>query len=1160
MILKFPDIDTLRLALIDGAVPAAASQDAAAAGLDDEGAVWIDTSASLSKKEQAELRRLGVQVAKKGNSPVAMRKIRHWLEMIPLQREGEGLASPEQSAVLFDLPSGQQLARMAIEILRLGNDRQSYRWLEATDGKKDEGEVRALLRVVGPPYYSLLRALDPQGPDATRAFVEKVVGSRVWVELGWTHPLIGTIKAPPGQMVLLRPPGRWTFLPEGPFRDVYEVMEFALPGEKLGWKEGEVGQKLKVPLTLTRSGTEAAELWVLRDDPIAELNNLVQNAEYDLLNRLSFAVGENCGKQTIVLKARLSKMPPPVLVIKGQAFRPFRALPNLFLPCGWSLHPPLRRDIVRKFLADDSGVLTWLYPGAGNKFVPETLPQDAFRPLTDWIDYIIEHDREALQAWVASTTFDFESFVCSEDEPSKPKKPPAPERGRNPNAGKNAGAALEAVDMPDVKFGRAQKEALVEEDDPAPALQNVQPSELKIKLEALEERFVEIEGELDVEERKALWPEMANLNMLLKQTDDASICWMNALWANDLPPSRWLWAWYQTEAAPVPQRQDKGQRRSYLWVAQSIQGSGPREVSGDDLDRVLSLPDPTLSDVRALGAYLAWAARRMPHPPTLMERLNTVQRFLEAHESLLSIRATWLAWSAFVHLTGGDVLALARARDRLLERLFRNGLRPEQDLPSFLRYSGQPTSQRYRAVRQWMSQLCGMAHAWSKEPANASDQAREETQAYINLIFAYGLARLGEIEASRKLQEEAKQVLTAKDEAHQALCKAYAYRIKMAQEGKRNSGPLPTEDLKHLEQLEQLGHKDARLKRYVVERLWQHSRILEPDQKIDPYRNWNARISDLEKALADLTDLTDRREIAERVQRLLQSHAPKGNKGHEARVSILSTALNLAPRVNEEFALDMLAQLLPTYDSLPEVKDAVVLEQQARLLEKGLFVAAHFDRKDTVQALVNRFASLLQSQRGNAGAIQTLDTLAEHSFRGLRKLGMREEIDVLLRRMAEAILDGRDVSTFEGILDRNGAVALRALLHVAGGWLYFGRERQAEPIINAVRSRLFKNELHAREQAPLARAYALTVGQAPVEAAQKLLEELFRRLQGIKGILTTSNHYCLWQLDVVEAVVMAVVNEDSAMGADARRWLDDDEFIVRRRLHRDFHALKAQAH
>ena len=36
------------------------------------------------------------------------------------------------------------------------------------------------------------------------------------------------------------------------------------------------------------------------------------------------------------------------------------------------------------------------------------------------------------------------------------------------------------------------------------------------------------------------------------------------------------------------------------------------------------------------------------------------------------MRAVWLAWSHVVKLSRGDVLALARARDRLLERLFHN--------------------------------------------------------------------------------------------------------------------------------------------------------------------------------------------------------------------------------------------------------------------------------------------------------------------------------------------------------------------------------------------------------------------------------------------------------------------------------------------------------
>src|SRR5207244_694375 len=97
------------------------------------------------------------------------------------------------------------------------------------------------------------------------------------------------------------------------------------------------------------------------------------------------------------------------------------------------------------------------------------------------------------------------------------------------------------------------------------------------------------------------------------------------------------------------------------------------------------LAEPSQADVRALAAYLVWAARQDDPPaPLTAGRLNVVQRFLEGRERLLSVRAAWLAWEAFARLSGNDVLALARARDRLLGELFRNGLRPDA-LPSFLR-------------------------------------------------------------------------------------------------------------------------------------------------------------------------------------------------------------------------------------------------------------------------------------------------------------------------------------------------------------------------------------------------------------------------------------------------------------------------------------------
>jgi hypothetical protein len=68
------------------------------------------------------------------------------------------------------------------------------------------------------------------------------------------------------------------------------------------------------------------------------------------------------------------------------------------------------------------------------------------------------------------------------------------------------------------------------------------------------------------------------------------------------------------------------------------------------------------------------------------------------------------------------------------------------------------------------------------------------------------------------------------------------------------------------------------------------------------------------------------------------------------------------------------------------------------------------------------------------------------------------------------------------------------------------------------------------------------------------VEELFQRLRGVSDSHTTNTHYSLARLQVVEAAVRAVVTDDFALGPAARRWLDDDEYRVRRRVHRDVRA------
>src|SRR5262249_19229473 len=155
-----------------------------------------------------------------------------------------------------------------------------------------------------------------------------------------------------------------------------------------------------------------------------------------------------------------------------------------------------------------------------------------------------------------------------------------------------------------------------------------------------------------------------------------------------------------------------------------------------------------------------------------------------------------------------------------------------------------------------------------------------------------------------------------------------------------------------------------------------------------------------------------------------------------------------------------------------------------------------------VHTLVDRFEQLLRTQRG-AQAIAALDKLAGRCFRGLRKLGMREQIDRLLTLMQDMVLEGRGLAAVE-------PAGLPALLLVAGEWYSFGRDGQAEPVLQAARALLLKGDslvlkrdLEQRELNALACAYARAVGQAPVAVAQKRLEEIFTHVKGVKDTFTT---------------------------------------------------------
>jgi hypothetical protein len=142
---------------------------------------------------------------------------------------------------------------------------------------------------------------------------------------------------------------------------------------------------------------------------------------------------------------------------------------------------------------------------------------------------------------------------------------------------------------------------------------------------------------------------------------------------------------------------------------------------------------------------------------------------------------------------------------------------------------------------------------------------------------------------------------------------------------------------------------------------------------------------------------------------------------------------------------------------------------------------------------------------------------------------------------------------------RDPARAARLLLTVAGGWFYFGQHEQAQPVAREARQQLFHTEMSAVQRSSLACAYLAAVAQAPLAVALPLIQELFAKdpktqapnLARMVDPLFTSTHFSLAQLDVVEATVLTLVSDEFVLSPETRQWLEEDEFLVRRRIHRD---------
>lgn len=1140
MIFQFPDLETFRLAVTSAQVPPEVSAAPAEVAFGADGRPSVRAVSGIPPKPmQNALKKLGVRQGKEHYSEAVL-TVECWPQVLPVSKVGVPPEVTSNTPVLFEMPV-EDMPAVVTEMLRLGNDRQSFRTLAPANGK---GE-RVFLKVIGPPYYTLLRAIDKttQAGATVAAYVEK--GPRVWVELGYDHPLAAKIQPAPGQVYLLRPEREWTAVEDGPFQDVYDALDFKLPAASVEWQESHLKGKLAVPLRLVAgNAADVPELWVLTEEAVDQLDALVRDADERLMARLAFAVArEPNGKATIVLRTRPSKLSPPVLPLaKAHGFKPYWKLPNLFLPVGKRLMPTLRRDAVRRLLADDPAQVVWLMPDADGKFTPEVLPDEAFRPLEDWVDYVIDHEHEPLQSWVQTTRFDFESFVCRDDEPAKPKGPP--DKGRKTKKGDRDDEPDAGLDLPPAapRGGKKKTAAAAEEADFAAPVEVAPPNELKVKLRVLEEQFRAIDGPLDAPDRVALWPQLARLNAALKDTAEAAICWTNAFWELPEIPADGSWAWLRSE--------DSDARR------------GP---TAEEWDAALANRLPSPNEVRALAARVVHACRQEPVPESFLNRLPRVREHLERHEGMLGVRAVWLAWWHVARVGAqADVLALARVRDRLLQRLLAEGLNKERDLPYFLRTAGEQNSERMRLVRERALRVHRFVEKW-----HAGEDVKVN-KPYVDLMFAFGLAKLGEATAARDLMRNAGEELLKRpgpkdrpDPAHEFLFKAFQFRIENALQGKPHAGPLPPDLMARLETIDADRNNQAS-KRYVVDRMRQQSWILEPQEKLDPYAPWKKHGNDLQKVLADLANIKDPPRLEAEIKKLVKAH----QSSPDSRLHVFAEAVPLAPRVGEEFAVALVQQVPAVLDAANRVTGTpdyvgTLREKQTQLLERSLFLAAHYDRTELVQTLFGRFLDFVRA-RGGTEMYDAINKVARECLRSLRKLGLKTEIERFLTRMTDLVVQGKSLPALQATAGAAWPDVLRSLLHLAEGYLFFGSFAQARPFLDAAQTTILENGkagkdkgLKPQQLADLVRTYITALGQGPVDEALNRIEHLFKHLEKMPNTYTTATHFSRLHLNIVEEVVRSLVSDNMALGDQAKRWLDDDEYLVRRRIHGDMRKLLA---
>lgn len=752
--------------------------------------IRLEPAGRLSPTAQRKLTAAGLVVSR-GSLP-AGDKLSTWAEAVRCRRRVDaGLSTdgasdgPPLGEVLFVLGPEEPVMPLCAELLRLGCPTQQIAGFADSDQRP-----LTMVRVTAPPYYVVLRALDET--ERLRAFSARTDG--VWMQLGWEHPF-EPARPGPNQLLLIPAVGRWLVAPDGPWSSLERHLHIVLPAEN-SLSLRTLDAHLKVPLRLEPSSrSNPARLWVLENNGIEQIERLLGTLPSPVVDQIHFAVldeapnaGSRSSTELFVLRSPELGESPPALDLDAAAFASRNDLPNLYLPVGTTLAPPLTSEQLRLRLAPDPDELVWVERKP--HLVTRRVRESAFGPLSDWADYVIDQAAEPLGAWMAGALFEFEQYRV--EAPAAATEPPKTARSRSREP--VAPASLVAPSRPPVAQRVLQK--MVTSLPKAWTGSAPQIDETAALVTEIERRLIDVPRD---ETTEADWREYGRALARAGRPREAGLAYARGAWSSTEPQVIYdEWA----EVCPL-----RDELEAELQSASLTHGG-----------------EAPLDDVARLAAHVLAAQERHDKLDQL-----AAQRWLSMHESRLSVHVGWLIRVALAEAAGGDPLGLLRTRDNITSRI-EDGLALARDVPSYVRQMGAgDATAPLDFLRERLDQIWARYGKTDRE--RSWNEAPEQlTRSYVGLLIRWGHARLGD----RQMRDELKPNVDASDPGHDAILRLFDARIAQALEGAEPSALVPAI---HAERIRQL----PSFLRFKVERLWHGSQVLGGASAQDPFRRWADR-------------------------------------------------------------------------------------------------------------------------------------------------------------------------------------------------------------------------------------------------------------------------------------------------------------------------------